>query len=220
VSSDRLFGPTRGLPETPWGPFGAAFLVILVSIVAALLTGLMIVLVVFAFPEIRQAFQVRCTGEAMVVCIMPGLAALNLLYFFTAAGIAVASRWKRGATTGNTLMLRSPGWAAWQYGAFGILTILTLVLLQQLLYFVSGQFGADPGDSMRDLLRFREMFGPLTPSTLALLVLLAVVLAPAAEEFVFRGVLFTALGKRLGPVASAVILSAIWSLMLSVYSSQ
>lgn len=220
VSLERLLGPKRDIPATAWNPLGAVLLVIAVSIAAALLTGLLLIAVVFAVPEIRFAFQARCTGEARLACMMPGLGALNLLYFFIVAGLAVAARWKRGATLANTLLLRSAHWSWWQYAAFGVTTVATLVIVQQLLSLLAGQLGGDPGDSMRDLLKFREMFGPLTPSTLALLVLLAVVLAPAAEEFVFRGVLFTALQKRLGPIISAIILSGAWSLMHRGYSSQ
>ena len=74
---------------------------------------------------------------------------------------------------------------------------------------------------MGDLEKLREAFGFDEPVTIVLMALLAVVFAPLAEEFVFRGMLYAAFQKtRLGIIGSAILLSALWSVMHWGYSSQ
>jgi membrane protease YdiL (CAAX protease family) len=143
------------------------------------------------------------------------------VYFFVVAGLVVACWFRRGATAGNSLLLRSAQWRVWQYAAFAVVTVGCLIVLQQILFYVTGQFGAGQPDPSEDLERIRRFLSYDQPGTLILIAVLAVVFAPLAEEFVFRGMLFAAFQKtRLGVIGSAVVLSALWSVMHWGYSSQ
>lgn len=215
-----LFGPSRGIQPSPFGPVGAVFVVLVSAVFAALLAGVVMAGVLAVTPWLRHAVETRCAG-AGGDCATALLALISLFYFFVAANLVVACWFKRGATVANALLLRSAEWRLWQYLAFGVLTVLTLIVLQQILYYLSGLFGAAPEDPMRDLEALRNMFQLDEPATVVLLVLLAVVLAPLAEEFVFRGVLYAAFRRtRLGVIGSAILLSAIWSAMHWGYSPQ
>lgn len=217
----RLFGPPRGIPASPWGPAGAILIVLLMSVLAAALAGVVMAGVLAVTPWLRQAVETRCTGMPSGPCVTALLGGLSLLYFFTVAGLMVACWFRRGATLGNSLLLRSAQWRGWQYLVFGVLTLISLIVLQQILFYVMAQFGDAPADPMADLEKLRDLFQLDQPATVVLMVLLAVVFAPLAEEFVFRGMLFAAFQKtRLGVIGSAILLSAVWSVMHWGYSSQ
>ena len=216
-----LFGPPRGIPASPWGPAGAIVVVLVMSILAAALAGVVMAGVLAVTPWLRQAVETRCTGMSSGPCITTLLGGLSLLYLFTVIGLMVACWFRRGATVGNSLLLRSAQWRGWQYLVFGVVTVLALIVLQQVLLYLMVQFGGAPADPMSDLEKLRELFRFDEPATIVLMVLLAVVLAPLAEEFVFRGMLFAAFQKtRLGVLGSAILLSALWSVMHWGYSSQ
>jgi len=216
-----LFGQPRGIAASPWGPVGAAFLVLVMAVLAALLAGVVMAGVLAVTPWLRHAVETRCAGSARADCATALLAGLSLAYFFVVAGLIIACWLRRSATVANSLLLRSAEWRLWQYLIFAVVTVISLILLQQLLYYLSGQFGAAPDDPMRDLEALRDMFPLDEPATLALMVLLAVVLAPLAEEFVFRGALYAAFSKtRLGVMGSGILLSAVWSAMHWGYSPQ
>ena len=216
-----LFGPPRGIPASPWGPAGAILIVLVMSILAVVLAGVVMAGLLAVTPWLRQAVETRCAGMSSGPCITALLGGLSLVYFFTVIGLMVACWFKRGATVANSLLLRSAQWRGWQYLVFGILTVVTLVVLQQILFYVTAQFGGAPADPMADLEKLRELFQFDEPATMVLMVLLAVVLAPLAEEFVFRGMLFAAFQKtRLGVIGAAILLSALWAVMHWGYSSQ
>jgi membrane protease YdiL (CAAX protease family) len=215
-----LFGPPRGIPPSPWGPVGAVMAVLIVSLLAIALAGVVMAGVVAVTPWLRQAVETRGSG-AGGDWIMAILAGLILVYFFVVAGLVVACWFRRGATAGNSLLLRSAQWRVWQYAAFAVVTVGCLIVLQQILFYVTGQFGAGQPDPSEDLERIRRFLSYDQPGTLILIAVLAVVFAPLAEEFVFRGMLFAAFQKtRLGVIGSAVVLSALWSVMHWGYSSQ
>ena len=216
-----LFGPPRGIPDSPWGPAGAIVIVLVMSVFAAALAGVVMAGVLAVTPWLRQAVETRCTGMPSGPCVTALLGGLSLVYLFTVIGLMVACWFRRGATVGNSLLLRSAQWRGWQYLVFGVVTVLTLIVLQQILLYLKAQFGGAPADPMSDLEKLRELFQFDEPATVVLMVLLAVVLAPMAEEFVFRGMLFAAFQKtRLGVIGSAILLSALWSVMHWGYSSQ
>lgn len=216
-----LFGPGRGIPPSPWGPVGAVLIVLVVSALAVALAAVVMFGLVAVTPGLRRAVETRCAGTTGGECITALLAGMNLVYFFVVAGLAVACWFRRGASVGNSLLLRSAHWRLWQYLVFAVLTVVTLIVLQQILYYLSAKFGVAPGDPSSDLERLKDFFQFDQPATLILMVLLAVVLAPLAEEFVFRGMLFAAFQKtRLGVVGSGIVLSALWSVMHWGYSSQ
>lgn len=203
--TDWLFGPRRGLPHTPWSPTGAVVLLLSVVLVAAGLTGL----VLFGIGSIAD---LPLHGTALV--------GMTLFYLLLVMGLVVSTRLTHNGTAANTLVLRSPGWRLWQYVAFGLITVVALIVLQQLLVYLTGLFTGERPDIARDLDPLRDL-QPERPPILFLLVLLAVVMAPLAEEFVFRGLLFTALrNTRLGTLGSAIVLSAIFAVLHWGYSSQ
>lgn len=204
--TDWLFGPHRGLPRSPWTPAAALLLLLVVTLVAAGLTGLALL----AIGPVLSELPVHATA----------LVGMNLFYFFVVTGILVATRVRRHATAANALVLRSPGWRLWQYVAFGVMTVFALVVLQQILVQLTGLFTGEQPDLTRDLEALREL-RPDRPLILILLVLLAVVMAPLAEELVFRGLLFTALrNTRLGVFGAAIVLSGIFAVLHWGYSSQ
>ncbi|MFW6076800.1 MAG: CPBP family intramembrane glutamic endopeptidase [Hyphomicrobiales bacterium] len=216
-----VFGPPRGIPGSPWGPVGAVFTVLLVSVLAVALAGVVMAGVVAVTPWLRQAVETRCAGASGIHCITGVVGALGLVYFFVVTGLMVACGFRRGASLDNSLMLRSARWRLWQYAVFAVVTVGFLVLLQQVLFHVTDLFGIAPEDPSGDLERLRQYFNLDNPASVVLMGLLAVVLAPLAEEFVFRGFLFGAFQKsRLGVVGSAILLSVAWSVTHWGYSSQ
>jgi membrane protease YdiL (CAAX protease family) len=216
-----VFGPPRGIPSSPWGPVGAIVALLIVSILAVALAGVVMAGLVAVTPWLRHAVETRCAGAAGVHCITAVVGALGLVYFFVVTGLMMACWFRRGATLGNSLMLRSAQWRVWQYLVFAVVTVGFLILLQQVLFYLSDQLGVGAGDPSGDLERLRRYFSLDRPSSVILLGLLAVVLAPLAEEYVFRGFLFGAFqNTRLGVVGSAILLSVAWSVMHWGYSSQ
>jgi hypothetical protein len=217
-----LFGPARGIAPSPWGPVGAVIVVLVVSVLAAALAGTVMAGLIAAVPWLRHAVETRCGGGSGAGgCVGALLAGLCLVYFFVVLGLLVACWFRRGATPANSLLLRPAQWGLLQYAAFAILTVVTLVVLQQVLFYLTEQLGGAPADPMRDLEKLREAFGFDEPVTIVLMALLAVVFAPLAEEFMFRGMLYAAFQKtRLGVIGSAILLSALWAVMHWGYSSQ
>lgn len=216
-----LFGPRRAIAPSPWSPVGAVVLVLAMSALAAALAGVVMAGVLAATPWLRHAVETRCAGPSGGHCITAILGVLTLAYFFLAAGLVVACGLRRGATVGNSLLLRSAHWRTWQYTLFALLTVGTLIVLQQILFYLTALFGVAPDDPMRDLEKLREAFGLNEPGTVIVMALLAVIFAPLAEEFVFRGMLFAAFQKtRLGVIGSAILLSALWAVLHWGYSSQ
>jgi uncharacterized protein len=216
-----LFGPRRGMADSPWSPAGAVALVLVTSVLAAAFAGVVMAGLVAATPWLRLAVETRSAspdGAPLVTVLLIGL---SLAYFFLVAGLMMACGLKRTATLRNSLLLRSAHWRLWQYAVFALLTVVTLVALQQLLFYFAALLGAEAVDPMRDLRQLTELFRIDVPVTLIVLAVLAVVAAPLAEEFVFRGMLFAAFKKtRLGVAGSAVILSALWAVLHWGYSSQ
>lgn len=217
----RLFGAHRGMPASPWGPGGALLALVAVTALSVLLAGLFMAAIAAAVPHVPLTLPTRCPADASGDCVAAGLVFLNLLYLLLAAGLLVACWLRPGASVADSLLLRSPGWRPWQYAAFAVATLLTLIILQQLLLHLTVLSGGSPRDLLDDLNKLRQAFGAMTVSTATLLIVLAVVLAPLAEEFVFRGFLYGAFRKtRLGVVGAAVVLSAAWAALHWGYSSQ
>jgi uncharacterized protein len=217
----RLFGPRRGIADSPWGPVGAVFVVLTMTVVAAAFAAVVMVGVAAAIPPLRLAIETRCAGPSGDHCITAALAYFTLVFLFLPLGLMVACWFRRGATVSNSLLLRSPRWRLWQYAVFAVLTVVTLLVVQQVLFYLWAQFGAAPADPTGDMRRLAELFSFERPVTVILLALLAVIAAPLTEEFVFRGMLFAAFVKTgLGVIGSAILLSALWSVMHWGYSSQ
>lgn len=214
-----LFGPPRGLPISPWGPVGAVFAVLFAVVFAVVFAGVLMLGVVAVTPWLRQAIETRCANTGGE-CVTALLAAMALVYFFLVVGLIVACWFRRGATPGNSLMLRTAHWPVWRYLVFAVVTVVSLIILQQIIFRVSEQLGIAPADPAADLEQMRQYLNFDQPETLIIMGVLAVILAPLTEEFVFRGMLYAAFRKTIGVVGSAVLLSALWSVMHWGYSSQ
>jgi membrane protease YdiL (CAAX protease family) len=214
-----LFGPPRGLPTSPWGPVGGVFAVLFATVMAVVFAGIVMLGIVAVTPGLRQAVETRCAGGGGQ-CITALLAAMALVYLFLVVGLIVACWFRRGATAGNSLMLRSAHWRAWQYLVFAVVTVASLIILQQIIFWLSDQLGIASGEPSADLEQMRQYLTLDQPATLIIMGVLAVILAPLAEEFVFRGMLFAAFHKTIGVIGSAILLSALWSVMHWGYSSQ
>lgn len=214
-----LFGPPRGLPNSPWGPVGGVLAVLFAAVFAVVFAGVVMFGVVAVTPGLRHAVETRCAG-AGGQCITALLTGMALVYFFLVVGLIVVCWFRRGATVGNSLMLRTAHWPIWRYLVFAVVTVVTLVILQQIIFWLSDQMGIAQGDPSADLEQMRQYLNFDQPATLIIMGVLAVILAPLAEEFVFRGMLFAAFQKSIGVIGSAILLSAVWSVMHWGYSSQ
>jgi len=214
-----LLGPPRGLPSSPWGPVGGVFAVLFAAIFAVVFAGVVMFGIVAVTPALRQAVETRCAGGSGE-CITALLVTMALVYFFLVAGLIVVCWFKRGATPGNSLMLRSAQWRGWQYLVFAVATVGSLIVLQQIIFWASDQLAIAPVDPSADLEQMRQYLNFEEPATLIVMGVLAVILAPMAEEFVFRGMLFAAFQKTIGVIGSAILLSALWSVLHWGYSSQ
>ncbi len=126
-------------------------------------------------------------------------AALNIAMI----GLTFAAVRRLGRPVAETLALNAPedGWRAYSLSLLiaGLATVLWFVVLLQLM----------PDTVVADFLPYKEMMERerswLMPPILC-------ILAPAAEELLFRGFLFPALAKsRFGLVGAAIIVSAAWT---------
>jgi uncharacterized protein len=214
-----LFGPPRGLPTSPWGPVGAVFALLVAAIMAVVFAAVVMAGVVAVTPRLRHAVETSCAGGSGQ-CVTALLMGMALVYFFLVVGLIVVCWFKRDTTPGNALLLRTAHWRGWQYLVFAVVTVVSLIILQQIIFWLSDQLGIAPADPSADLEQMRQYLNFDLPANLIIMAVLAVILAPLAEEFVFRGVLFAAFHKTIGVIGSAVLLSALWSVMHWGYSSQ
>jgi len=96
-------------------------------------------------------------------------------------------------------------------GLVGWLMVFPILFVVGLLVFVLGpRVGVRP--EFQEVLR--ESLG-LPPAALAVVLVGAVVVAPVAEEILFRGFLYATLRRSFGPLAAIVLSSAIFSLLHS-----
>lgn len=96
-----------------------------------------------------------------------------------------------------------------QFLGAALLGVGTQLLVLPALYWVLGFFiSGDPGTTARTLVdRADDVVG------VGLLVISVVVMAPLAEEWFYRGMLLSALVRRIGPVGGAVASSAAFALI-------
>lgn len=96
-----------------------------------------------------------------------------------------------------------------QFAAAAVLGVgVQLAVLPVLYWFLGFFISGDPGDTARTLVERAD--GAVGAG---LLVLSVVVMAPLAEEWFYRGMLLSALARRMGPVAATVASSAVFALI-------
>lgn len=83
-----------------------------------------------------------------------------------------------------------------------------LLVLPVLYWFIGFLTTEDPGDTARTLVDRAD-----DPLGVALLVVSVVVMAPLAEEWFYRGMLLSALTRRMGPIAGAVASSVVFAVI-------
>lgn len=128
--------------------------------------------------------------------------------------ITAALTWVRLRYPGHArdLVGRSPGWADVGIGlGLGLLGFLVINLgLGSLVELLARLAGADPPAVQEDYQKLLR-----NADTAPFFILMAVVLAPLAEELFFRGMLFPAFARRMG-VWAAILLSALLFAVLHV----
>ncbi len=92
--------------------------------------------------------------------------------------------------------------------AAGLGIVVQLVILPALYWLIGFFVADDPGDTARALVDRAD-----DPLGVGLLVLSVVIMAPLAEEWFYRGMLLSALARRMGPVAAAVASSVVFAVI-------
>lgn len=148
-----------------------------------------------------------------------------LIGIFPASLLTVAAAWFfarfRGGAPVEVLSLHLPrlGWLGWAITAGGFMVGMYAMLIAAVMLFGIdvAQYQPTEGHDNSETIGLvkQAMFDIAHNPTLFMLVLPSVVLgAPLAEEFIFRGQLFTALSQtRLGFVGTSAVTSACWALL-------
>jgi membrane protease YdiL (CAAX protease family) len=216
---DLLLGPRRVAPPSEWSPLSAMLAFMAVAALAiALALGLVMTTHGLAPGEL-VALRRSCTSFSGVseTCEQVEFWFADFFYLLLPAGLLLLGRIK----SARGLLLASPGWRPWQYVGFALVCVLVSGLAHQALWLASEAFGGSTANLLQDFEMFRQHLDSGYLLNFALFVGFLVILAPLAEEFVFRGFLFTALLRTpLGFLGSAVLLSGVWALLHWGYSWQ
>jgi membrane protease YdiL (CAAX protease family) len=188
-SSDAADG---GLVEAPWSVSSALSLVI-VAFVGALLAGALVA-------------ELRGTGwdPVFVTAVSAGI---FLLLYAALLGIVWGAASARGVTFVDAVGLRRVVGLRW-YGAAAGAAVAGWLFSAA---FTAALTALGVRLPREDVAVFRLL--PSGPVGLAFTVLLLVVVAPFAEEVVYRGVLLSALSDRWGAVAGLGVSTAVFSLV-------
>jgi len=160
-----------------------------VALVYALLHGL-------SFPELRAAFD-RVRDATYVV-----YGSQIVLYFALAAAIAALLA-LRGYGLRETHFQPVRGRVVFAALVMGVvLAVLAMLLLSVL-----------PEETQRQMIEQSDLLMPETVGEAALLLVIAVLLAPLVEELYFRGIVLRVLGARLPFAGAAAFTAVFFSLM-------
>lgn len=206
VPAAALFsGPRRYRAVTPWGPLEA----LAVAAVATLLLPLALALPLALYRHASGAAR-----AASVSLASPDIVALQIAGQLATIGVIWALAGRAGLRA-DTLQFRQPPLTLAGCAAAALLAIAATSIIELAMY-AAGAF--DPvAESSLVLEGLRSPYWPAT-------VIIAVVLAPIAEELTFRGFLLTALAKAL-PASPAGFLTAglasntLWTLLHAVQYS-
>ncbi len=180
----------RGLHAKPRGYGGAwplplGLTVFLVATLAWIGFSMTLQLGVVALPGLHPAMAIFLDSAAR---LLPSLIALGLLF-------------RRSSHAVRVLGLNQPfGWGA----ILGVFSLLMLID-QVLRWSIAGDGASDPGGGLSA--------GEAGLWGLAFTIVSACLLAPLAEELLYRGVLFRSCWNRLGVIPGAVVSSAVFAIL-------
>ncbi len=176
--------PRDGSPAVPWSGGRALLDVVVIYIVALVAAQLLVVTAVLLRGGDGQVPLVVLLISSPIVLLVAALAWLRIRYGSKLALVAGRARW-RPSDLGVGF-------------ALGLACFVGQQLLLSAIVWVLSQFGADTPPVQDTFRAIAE-----DPATAPALVVTAVLLAPAGEELLFRGVLFQGLRARWGFWAAA-----------------
>ncbi len=190
----------RGLTQTAWTPLGAAIVTIAIVAVAPLVAYL-------AAQGYAELVDLGRPGTFYPGLIDRQLMTYEAVYMtvlnVTIIGLTVIAARRYGSPAAAGLGLKAPedGWRSY---AIAILITVAVSALWFSIFLIW-----IPDTVVRDILPYKQLMERerswLMPPILC-------ILAPIAEELLFRGFLFPALAKsRLGFAGAAIIVSAAWT---------
>jgi hypothetical protein len=191
-------------PDTPWGPFAALMVTLLVSL-APILVGIATVVMENSGLISAEGGGVR-SGPSLASPVL--LAQMIIGQMLSLSILWIAAGWQ-GARA-RTLRLLPPQTDALTAMGLGLLLVVLIGPIEILLYRLAGIELFTDGRWLLEGLR--------SPFWWAV-VIAAVILAPLWEELTFRGFLLSALAKtRLGYWPAAAISSLLWTFLHWGYS--
>jgi membrane protease YdiL (CAAX protease family) len=193
-------GPAAYTPKTPWRPLAAA-----AATVAIIVIGVGAAALFLGSTTLQGLFpSARLFDQETAV-----LATLGLWQVLTVLLTLAASR-LFGGRVRDVLALGSPAGAPLVY----LKALLPMLLLQLVVSAV--QYAVGSADRFADLRPMVQLIGG--PQWLLALAVIGVG-APLSEELLFRGFLFSALARRLGPVGAGLATSLVWAAMHYGYTA-
>jgi membrane protease YdiL (CAAX protease family) len=193
-------GARPTLARPPWTALDGSMVALILAIVVVAVTWV-------------SAQAVRRAGPGVVSYPLPALWLVGS--YLVSTGLALAAmRWRMGNLQRplDALGLRgAPTWRALRQGVWGYGVAVALFALVALVV----------GDDLSHLLPAQMGARGLQTANLALYFLLTVIVAPLAEEILFRGFLFAGLRQRLNLPAAALLSSLVFGsahLGLAVWS--
>lgn len=220
---DQLFGPKPPMPEPDLRGLYSSLGFVAVTALSFILCVAISILFLLVTPGQMALFQESCTEavnfESEPAC-RPFEAVFSVsLYVLVPAGLALLALLRRHSVP-ESLLLKSPGWSAAQYVAFVALVFAASQGIELLLRLLSAFVGLDLSPMNDDFAQPRQWLGADLFSAF-LMALAVVVLAPVAEEAVFRGFLFRPfLDTPTRAVVAGGALTLLWTLLHWSYAWQ
>lgn len=202
---DLFSGPARYLAVTPWGALSALLTLVAMGavIVGLQMGGLALATKLLGSDAIAEQIRSSALSSPVVLLSVAATQIPLMILIWLAAG--------RQDMRAETLQFSQPplSWGACL--AAGVIVVVAVGAFEWLLHKFAPAF-----DVFRD---GRDFVAGLRSPWWWAVTLIAVVLAPIAEELAFRGFLLTALAKtRLGIIGGGLISNTLWSALHFNYS--
>jgi len=204
VGPEPVSGQVPPDPDNPsWGPVTGT-MVWLASVAAIIVIPVIAVGMWLAVQSARGAplpnFAIRAELEQWA--LSPGILLLQIVSTIVAHAVTIGICWAMVTRFGSRPFWASLGWnwggrRVWYWIVFSVCVLLAIQIISQILTRVLPQ-EESPFDQMLKS----------SQSVRIAVAFLAVFTAPLVEEVVYRGLLFSSLRKRLGLVASVLVVTA------------